>query len=158
MGLPEPTKSVIHRTFTDIADNINNVQFKVYVKESYVPVIHYCFLRPGAPPPVRQINEQNMDDICTSWLSPRYIIDAMVNGHYIQFDKMEDMETMRTWLKIYLDEHEGVDTSRDPERTAVLKDIQKAYNMMTANQKKYNDWQEEKHPTQASIFDLLANI
>ena len=149
-------ESPIHRTFSDIADNLTNVQCKVYVKESYVPVTHYAFLEPGAAPPVRQIDASNMDDICTAWLSPRYIVDALVNGHYVQFEYLKDMEKMRNWLKIYIDQLEAVDLTRYPDRQAVLRDVKKAYEMLQGNIRKKDEWEEVKHPKPLSIADLVG--
>lgn len=146
------------RTFTDIAEHLSKVQLKVFVKESYVPVTHYAFLAPGAPPPILQIDNSNMDDICTAWLSPRYIVDALVNGHYVQFAYIKDMEKMKDWLKIYIDELESVNGDKHPETVGVLKDVKRAYEMLQHNLKEYNNWEEEKHPKPISIVDLVSML
>lgn len=150
-------ESPIHSVFSDMAENLTKITFKVFVRESYVPVTHYSFLGENAAPPIRHM-EGHMDDLCVAWLSPRFIIDALVNGHYIQFAYLKDQETVRNWIKLYLDQHEGLDLSKHPERIAFNKNAQRAYEMLCGNLKKAEEWQLEKTPKKLSIADIVSML
>lgn len=163
--------------YPDMADNLTKIKFDVLVRESYVPVVHYAFLRDrvdekgrnlGPPPAIRPIIDEEAskrtglpmtsNDLCKSRLSISYIIDALVNGHYVEFCHLEDMPIVKQWIQLYLDEYKGVDLTKFPDRVAFLKNAQEALNILNGNLKRMDDWDAEKHPQKLKITDLISLI
>ena len=142
--------------YSDMADNINKVKFRVKVKESYVPHIHYSFLGVNSLPPIREIGPGNMDDVCQASYPLSYIIDALCGGHWLEFDNIEDMEVAKQWLQLYLDECSVVDMTKNPEQQAFVKNVERTLAMLSGNLRRRDEYHMSKHPQTLNITDLLS--
>lgn len=141
--------------YPDMADNLSKVRFEVRVKESYVPHVHYAFLRDDAAPPIRAITDENMNDICVARYPLTYIIDALVGGHWLEFEHLADMDVAKSWLTQYLKEYEGHDLSKHPERAAFNKNAERALAMISSNVREMEAYQNIKHDRKLDIVDLM---
>ena len=150
------------KIFPDVYDNIDKIKFDVYVRENYsavMPIVHNsAVFGDKQPPPIMEINDFNSDDLCHAALTTRYIVDALVNGKYIQFRFTSDMMWMQKWLKDYLKESEGVDLSEHPDYAAFIANAKKALHMLDTNIMAYNDIQKNRNPQPVSILNILANL
>ena len=157
-----PFDPIKRKMFPDVYDNINKIQFDVYVKENYSAVVNIvhnsAVFGDQQPPPIMEVNDFNYDDLCHASLTTRYIVDALVNGKFIQFRFTSDMMWVQKWLKDYISEVEGIDLSDHPDYIAFIANAKKALHMLDTNIMAYNDIQINRNPKPVSVLDILANL
>ena len=150
------------KMFLDVYDNINKIKFDVYVKENYSAVVNIvhnsAVFGDEQPPPIMEINDFNADDLCHAALTSRFIVDALVNGKFIQFRFVSDMMWMQKWLKDYIAQSEGVDLSGHPDYIAFIANAKKALHMLDTNIMAYNDIQRNRNPPPVNVLSILANL
>ena len=155
-----PFDPATRKMFPDVYDNIDKIEFDVLVQENYsatTNIVHNsAVFGDKQPPPIRQLDDFNYDDICHASLSSRYIVDALVNGKYIEFLYTSDMMFMQKWLTDYLAQAEGIDLSAHPDYAAFISNCKTALHMLNTNVRRYNDSQNERKPKSNNILDLMA--
>ena len=155
----DPIKS---KMFPDVWDNIDKIRFDVYVKENYnavVNIVHNsAVFGDKQPPPIMEVNDLNSDDLCHARLTTRYIVDALVNGKYLQFKFLSDMMWVQKWLKDYIAEASAVDLSEHPDYMAFVANAKQALNMINKNVTIYNDNEKARKPPSTNILDLLSAL
>lgn len=160
--MAEPFDPAKRKMFPDVYDNIDKICFDVYVKENYSAVTNIvhnsAVFGDKQPPPIMEINDFNSDDLCRASLSTRFIVDALVNGKFIQFRFTSDMMWIQKWLNDYVKEAEGVDLSLHPDYVAFVANAKKALSMLNKNIMAYNDIQANRNPKPANILSILANL
>lgn len=141
--------------YPDMADNLSKVKFEVRVKESYVPHVHYSLMRENAAPPIRSIGDLNTNDVCVARYPLTYIIDALVGGHWLEFEHVEDMTVARDWIAQYLKEYEGHDLSKYPDRAAFNKNAERALTMISGKVREMDAYNATKNSRKLDIVDLM---
>ena len=155
----EPPKPSSHPViYADMSKNLSEVKFDVYVKESYVPVVHYSYLGEGAPPPVRAVDDVNCNDVCVSKLPITFIVDALVNGEWISFKNIADIKVVIDWIDRYLASFESMDLTAHPDVIGFNNNAKRARDILAENQRHYEDYQETRRPRKISIQDILAGL
>lgn len=156
-----PFDPVSRTMFPDVYDNIDKIKFDVYVKENYsgvAKVVHNSAVWGDNVPPIMEVNDFNSDDLCNASLTSRFIVDALVNGKFIQFKYTSDMLWMQRWLKDYVAQAEAVDLSGHPDYQAFVANCKQALHMLDTNVKRYNDNQKARNPEPTSILEILAGM
>lgn len=143
--------------YNDMAKNLREIGFDVMVDERYNPVIPAFDLMEGAPPPLRTIDAGNMFNPCHARYPASIIVDAMVTDHYIKFVHLEDMQLVRDWLQLYLNQWSGVNIE-DPETQAFNSKAKKALMMLNGNIKRKDDDEARSKPRRMSIGELMARL
>ena len=160
--MPAPFDPAKRKMFPNVYDNIDKIQFDVLVKENYtatVNVVRNSAVWGDNVPPIMELNDLNYNDLCHASLSSRYIVDALVNGKYIQFLYVSDMLFMQKWLEAYIAEADSVDLPRvHPEYVAFVTNAKKALSMLDKNIMAYNDIQRNRNPAPPSVLDIISNL
>ena len=157
-----PFDPVTRKMYPDVYDNIDKIEFDVLVKENYtatVNVIHNSAVFGDKPvPPIMEVNDFNSDDLCRASLTTRFIVDALVNGKFIQFIYVSDMMFIQKWLKDYIaqSEQSGVDLNGHPDYVAFIKNCKTALHMLDTNVKRYNDVERARNPPPTNILEILS--
>lgn len=145
--------SVVYR---DMADNLAKVKFPVIVTEAYNPNIHYSLLREGAPPPIYTPGPNEIDARCDAMLTGDFIIDALVNGQFLEFKNPEDMDVLADWIDQFLKSYQGIDLTRYPDRAAFNANAKRALEMLRSNLLRKEHWEQEVNPRPLSLAEIIA--
>lgn len=151
-----PPVLLSNTVYPDMADNLSKVRFEVRVKESYVPHVHYSLLKEGAAPPIRTIDDENMNDVCIARYPLTYIIDALVGGYWLEFEHIEDMPVAKDWITQYIQSYEGQDLTKYPDRKAFLKNAERALAMISGNVREMEAYQDLKNDRKLDVVELMS--
>lgn len=155
MAAFDPAKRTM---FPDVYENIDKIQFDVYVHESYtatMKIVENAWIPEGANQPIFEVNDFNAGDVCKSSLTSRYIVDAIVNGNYLRFAYTSDMFYVRSWLETYVKQCEHLNLENHPY-AVFIKNCKRVLDLMNSNISEYNKAQEQRHPKPVSIVDLMS--
>ena len=145
-----------YSVYRDVADNLSKIDFPVIVTEGYNPNVHWSYLREGAPPPIFDPGPNMIAAECEARLSGDFIIDALVNGQFLEFKNPEDMDVLADWIDQFLKSYQGIDLTRYPDRAAFNANAKKALEMLRSNLLRKEHWEQEVNPRPLSLAEIIA--
>lgn len=149
----EPRHTLNTFIYRDVAETINKTLFEVYVKESYMPVVHGVYLDNPSITPINAPDPFDMDNMCYSRLPLKNLIDMLATGQEFWWKYGDDVAKAEGILKTYVDQFDGINLDRDPDAKAFLEKVKLAYSNF--HQKHKEQIRRTAPPKRLSIVDRI---
>ena len=123
----EKISTISSPIYRDIARTINETKFDLFIRGSYIPVLHYRYIQDPSIRPINMPDPMEEENWNKASYSLSTIIDMFVGGHEFSFRNSGDLEKAAGFLKAYIDQFTDLDVSGNPELKSFLANAKTTY-------------------------------
>ena len=151
----EPISTIQGTIYRDVAKTINETWFELYVRESYIPTLHYKYIENPKLRPINIPDDIESDNWCYARFTTSVIIDMLCNGHEFAFKYSTDVPKVAGFMKAYIDQCSEIDLTGNPEAKAFLEKVKYAYSVFDIRSKEQKARGTKKEKKKLSIDQLV---
>ena len=153
----EPLSTVRSPIYRDITETMNKTLFDVFIKESYMPIVHGVYLANPNITPIHMPDPFEEDNFCRARLPIKNIVEMTVLGHEFAFAFARDAIKVKGIIDCYVAQFEGINLNNDPEQKAFIENCKETSKVLGS--KRRNIENREHHPQRKlSIAERLAML
>lgn len=153
----EPLSTIRSPIYSDITRTMNETLFDVYIKESYMPIVHGVYLANPNIPPIHMPDPFEGDNFCRARLPIKNIVEMTVLGHEYAFVYPKDAIKVKGIIDSYLNMFEGIVLNNDPEQKAFIDNCKETSKVLGS--KRRNIENRERQPVRRlSLAERLAML